>query len=491
MALDELNMLADEAGGDWPEPGEGPDAEAVDAEGEGGPRHFPRTDLGNAERFAEQHAGRARYCWSTGDWLTWRGTHWTADATGEVFRRATKTTRNIYREAARTKDDAKRAALAGWAKASEARSKLDAMTALARSREGVAIAAADLDRDRWLFNCRNGTIDLRTGELRKHDPADLITRCSPAKYGPDAESPRWHKFLFRIFAGDVELIRFVQRVLGMCLSGDVREQLLFICHGQGANGKSVLLDTVTHLLGDYAGSAAPDLLVAKKHGEHPTELADLQGRRMVVASETESGAPLRLQLVKRLTGDATIKARRMRQDYFEFPRTHKLLLQTNNRPRVNEDTEAVWRRLRLIPFNVVIPLEERDPDLLRKLEAESAGILAWLVRGCLDWQREGLGEPEAVQAATADYRDESDPLNDFLADCCELFANAWTHTADLRQAYERHCERTGAKPLGKHNFSASLKRHGVEPSRTAQSRGWQGVRLLSEASMTVYDGLAG
>lgn len=454
------------------------------------PQAYMRTDLGNAERFAAQHAERVRYCWGSGRWLVWCGTHWQTDTSGLVCRLAARTARSLYREAADCDDADERDALIKWGKQSESRTRLDAMLALARAQNNIAVDIKSLDNNNYLFNCRSGTINLRTGELQPHNQADLITRCAPTEYDPNASVEQWRSFVGRIFDGDNGLIGFVQRMLGMALTGDISEQFLFICHGTGANGKSVLLDTVAAIVGDYAGSAAPDLLVSGKHSEHPTELADLQGRRLVVASETEHGAPLRLQLVKRLTGDARIKARRMRQDFFEFPRTHKLVLVTNNRPRVQEDSEAVWRRLRLIPFNVTIPAEERDAKLIDKLRGESAGILAWLVQGCLNWQHNGLQSPRAVLAATAAYRDESDPLADFIQDCCQLDENAWTATADIRAAYEQFCHENGQKPLGATRFRGAMRRHGLEPSRTWQGRGWQGLTLVSESTMSPHDATA-
>lgn len=442
-------------------------------------RRYALTDLGNAERFAEQHAPYVRYCWAMKTWLVWTGTNWAPDDTGHVYRLAAATVRSIYAEASEAEGSDQRRQIGDWAKTSEARTRLDALLALASSQERIAVGADQLDRNQWLFNCRNGTINIRTGRLQTHDPDDLITRCSPVHFDSDATAPTWHAFLNQIFAGDAELMRYVQRVFGMCLTGDVSEQYLFICHGDGANGKSVLLDIITYVMGEYAGQAAPHLLVSSKHAEHPTELADLQGRRLVVASETEANAPLRLQLVKRLTGDGRIKARRMRQDYFEFPRTHKLFLVTNNKPRVAELSEAVWRRLRLIPFLVTIPLEDRDPKLLERLKDEAPGILRWLVEGCRAWLRDGLGEPAAVSAATTAYREESDPLGDFLADCCELSANAWTSFKELRDVYADHCQATGAQPLGKNKFAEALSRHGCVSGRVSQQRGWHGIALAS------------
>jgi putative DNA primase/helicase len=285
--------------------------------------------------------------------------------------------------------------------------------------------------------------------------------------------------------GDLTMIAHLQRIAGMCLSGDIREQCLFIFYGTGANGKSVFLDTLAGLLGDYAGEAAPDLLVIRRSEEHPCEVADLCGKRLVVASETEEGIRLKVQLIKRLTGNARIKARFMRQDYFEFSRTHKLILATNNRPVVREGTHAIKRRLWLIPFNVTIPESEQDKELIRKLTAEWPGILAWAVRGCLAWECDGLTPPPAVSAATQSYLDEQDLLRDFLESCCVLAADAWTDRTELFAAYEKWAMSVREhSPLDRTRFYERVRRPGIEDEgRRVQSRmkrGFHGIGLLTD-----------
>ena len=203
------------------------------------------------------------------------------------------------------------------------------------------------------------------------------------------------------------------------------------------------------------------------------------GKRLVVASEAEKDSRLRLQLIKRLTGDTMIKGRFMRQDFFSFPRTFKTILVTNNKPKVEEDTEAAWRRIRLVPFNVVIPTAERDKKLIDKLKTEAPSILSWLVKGCLMWQRDGLGESEAVVSATGKYREESDPLKDFLAECYILAPNAWAPSGPLRAEYERFCTERGDRPISGREFSECLRRHNCEPKSRHAGRGWLGIGLLS------------
>ena len=439
---------------------------------------FAATDLGNAERLVDRFGPDLRYCHQIGRWLVWNGQRWAADSSGKVMRMAAETARAIYSEAGATPNETLRKQLADWAKSSEACYKLDSMVKVARSNHGVAVTTEQLDADQWLLNVLNGTINLCSGELRPHHRDDLITKIAPVQFDPEAKAPLWQSFIERIFDGDNELIQYVQRVQGMCLTGDIREQYLFVYHGEGGNGKSVLLDSICGLMGDYASEAPPALLTVSKFREHPTEIADLLGRRLVVASETEEGSQLNLQMVKRLTGNARQKARFMRRDYFEFDRTHKLVLVTNNKPAVNEDTEGAWRRIRLVPFNVVIPPKERDNQLIEKLRAEWPGILAWMVRGCLDWQREGLNEPRVVLMATESYRQQSDQLQLFVAENCDLGAGLWVSSTRLSTEYEAWCRERGEQRLhAGGGFGKRLRKLGCVGHKMKGDRGWLGIAL--------------
>jgi putative DNA primase/helicase len=232
------------------------------------------------------------------------------------------------------------------------------------------------------------------------------------------------------------LTAYLQRIAGLALTGCVNVEELFIFYGTGANGKSKFIDTLLHVLGPYAGTAPDTLLMSRNRDEHPTEVADLLGKRLVVASESDEGGRLRIQLVKKLTGDARIKARFMRQDFFEFQRTHKTILVTNHRPRVNENTEAVWRRIRIVPFGVTIPEAERDDGLLDKLIMEAPGVLAWAVRGCLDWQEHGMQPPAEVLVATDEYRSDADVFSDYVSERLILFSGARVTRKDLLTDYQ-------------------------------------------------------
>ncbi|MFO0840679.1 MAG: phage/plasmid primase, P4 family [Phycisphaerae bacterium] len=437
------------------------------------------TDIGNAARLVQRFGHKIRYCYGPGQWLIWDGRRWKPDDRGLIVKLCKQTALGILDEAKGLSGDAQRE-LIEWAMASQKRDRLTAMAALAQPE--VAVGPDDLDADPWAFNCLNGTIDLSTGDLRPHRQDDLITKLAAVEHDATAPCPRFDLFLKQVFDSDEDLIRFVQRWHGHCLTGDVREQYLPIYHGEGNNGKSVLLDTISAIMGDYAGEAPPDLVTVRKHPEHPTEIADLLGKRMVVASETERDAELRLQLIKRLTGNARLKARRMREDYFEFTRTHKLILVTNNKPTLREDTEAVWRRLRLVPFNVIIPKHERDPDLLRKLRGEWPGILAWMVRGCVDWLREGLTEPDAVLLATEMFRGTANSLDAFLRECCCLSPGLVCATSELIDAYSEWCARNRRTPLRRKALAEALRAKACVPQKFDGAWHWVNIDLDRSSS---------
>jgi putative DNA primase/helicase len=353
----------------------------------------------------------------------------------------------------------------------------------------LAIAPTVFDADKWLLGVDNGVIDLRTGALLAHDRDRYITQLCPAPYIPDAPCPRWEKFLDEIMGGDKEMIAFLQRLMGCCLTGDIAAQVFPIFHGKGANGKSVFIDTYLSLLGGYAFKAAQDFVVLSKGGgkEHPTEIAALQGKRLVVASETEEGQKLRVQLVKAITGDKDLTGRFMRCDFFTFERTHKTILITNNRPVITEPTNAIWRRVKLVPFAVIFLPEQQDENLLDKLRAEWPGILAWTVRGCLEWQRIRLAPPAKVEAASREYRAEEDRIGDFLGERCILGPGWVTPKARMWSAYCAWCKETGEEQLTNRAFGERLRQHGLDDNDNKPVRDgkttvkiWRGVLVPAD-----------
>ena len=439
------------------------------------------TDLGNALRLVQRHGGDLRYCYPQSKWYVWDRSRWARDDTGEVHRYAKDTVRTIYAEAAEADDADTRKKLSSHAMKSEAEPKIAAMISLARSEPGIPVLPKQLDADPWLLNVQNGTINLHTGELREHRPEDLITKLAPVTYDLKAACPRWLAFLDRIMDANTSLIDYIQKALGYALTGDVSEQALFFQHGTGANGKTTLMETVLALLGDYGKQAAPGLLTVKRGETHPTEIADLAGARFVASVEVDEGRRLAEALTKWLTGGDRVKARHMRQDFFEFSPTHKLWLSANHRPTIIGSDHAVWRRIRLIPFNVVIPESEQDRDLPAKLKAELPGILNWALEGCLLWQQDGLNPPQEVQVATDDYRTEQDIIAPFLEDRCILGENKEATATALYDAYRRWCGDNGEKPMPQRRFGNRLSDHGLTSERrTGGKRWWLGVGIVTQ-----------
>ncbi len=441
---------------------------------------FNLTEQGNAERLIHRHGRNLRYCFPWGKWLVWDGKRWIKDDTGEVFRMAKETVASIYWEAAAAPDEGTRKALAQHAVRSESGAKIREMIYLARPE--VPVMPEDLDASADLLNTENGTVDLRSGELREHRREDLLTKIAPVEYRPDAPAPAWEAFLERVLPNE-ELRGFVQRASGYSATGDTSEQCMFINHGGGANGKSTFQEAITAALGDYAMRAPTEMLLTRRAGGIPNDIARLKGARFVAASETEEGRRLAESLIKDLTGQDTITARFMRAEFFDFTPTHKLWLSTNHKPEIRGTDNAIWRRIRLIPWSVTIPPAEQDKKLAATLRRELAGILAWIVRGCLEWRREGLRAPDEVRRATGEYRAEMDVLAGFLAECCELGDEHWDYAKDLYATYKQWCTETGERPEVQRKFGGRLGERGFRRDRGG-SRGagiWRGLRLTEEA----------
>ena len=436
------------------------------------------TDEANAALFLSLHGADVRYCPPWDKWLLWTGSHWRIDDCMAVARLAGDMPRELYRKAGESIDTARRRTIAGLARALESRRRQSDLLAAARCR--VVVHHTDLDKGRFLLNAKNGTIDLSTGERREHRRSDLLTHDTEIPYKPDANASIWERFLSEIFAGDTDLIRFVQRAVGYSLTGDVREQVLLICHGNGSNGKSVFLNIVRKLLGKLALQAAPDLLMADRHRRHPTEQADLFGKRLVSVQETAEGRRFNEALVKQLTGGDAVRARRMCEDFWEFEPTWKIWLSTNHRPEIRGTDHAIWRRVRLIPFNVQFSdngPHRKDPGMEAKLTAELPGILAWAVRGCLDWQREGLHPPTAVTAATDGYRADMDVLAAFINDCCVIKHGATVRASNLYRAYAEWCDKSGENAENQRRFGQRLTERNFE-KYTNDGVWYRGIGLI-------------
>jgi putative DNA primase/helicase len=476
------NKCADEfeRTGDWPNN----DLASRATNGNGHTRAagpFPLTDFGNAERLVGAHGHHIRHVAAMG-WFVWDGRRWAPDDAGELQRRAKNTARALYHDAGNCDDDAERKRILTWARASESEPRLRAMVNLAASERAVVARASEMDPDPYSLNVLNGTINLHTGELEPHNPTRLITKLAPVIYDPYARSERWEKFLTRITGNDPDLLAFLQRLAGYTITGVTDEEILAFLHGPGATGKTTTVEAIKAALGDYAATSDFETFLAR-HGDGGirNDVARLAGARMVVSVEVEDGKRLAEGLIKQLTGGDKIAARFLHKEFFEFQPQFTLWLVANARPRAHAGDDALWRRILQVPFTVVIPPDERDPDLKRALRTdptEQAAVLAWLVQGCLDWQRNGLQVPDRVRNYTDEYRAENDPLGEWITEECRLADDHWTPARELRDAYELWCQEAGAKPLDAgRTWSAVLKAHGCSRQRRHGGHGWQGISL--------------
>jgi putative DNA primase/helicase len=449
------------------------------------------TDTGNAERLVYLAKGSIRYCGKWSKWLVWTGARWEEDQE-HMQSWAKKAASSFFEDGARAvrvarEQNASEAEVEQAHKLAEqcfkhARSSLGASrraaaVELSKSEDGVSVQHTELDADPWLFNCQNGTLDLRTGELRPHKKEDLLTKYTPIAYDPKSEAPTWLAFLEKIMANDQEMSACLQRSAGYSLTGLSREHVVFFLWGSGGNGKGTFVETLLYVLGEYGYAAPSDLLLAKKNEAHPTEKASLFGRRMAACSEVNNGR-WDEKTVKELTGGDTISARRMREDFWTFRPTHKLWVSGNHKPQVRGTDNGIWRRLKLMPFTVIIPDEEQDKSLPEKLLMEASGILRWAAEGCLSWQKMGLAFPKAVVEATQRYREAEDIVGRFVADCCQLDRRGQTSAKDLYAAYEQWCDQEGETPLSKRAIGERLEERGLTPHKGAGGqREWRGIRL--------------
>lgn len=447
------------------------------------------SDLGNARRLVAANLGEIRYVhlWKDGGWLVWDGQRLKRDESGEMMRRARSIAQQIFAEA----DDAndKRAdQLRKHAVRSANYNGMKNMIAVARSEEGVPVGPDELDADPWLFNTRTGVVDLRTGEERPTGPEQLITKISPAGYVPGAPCPRWLAFLDRIFDGDPELIEFVRRAIGYTLTGHTTEQVLFLLHGGGANGKTTLVEVIRHIAGDYASQVPAESLMAKSNtGGIPNDIARLVGARFVSAVETDEGRRLAEGLVKRITGNDTLTARFLNAEFFDFTPRFALWLAANHLPTIRGTDDAIWRRIRLIPFNVQIPESERDKHLDDKLKAEADGILTWAIEGAVTWAAEGLTQPAAVVRSTSSYRAEQDTLGDFLDERCHLAEGAWATVGQTFEAYTAWCVANGERTRSNRWLTQQLAARGIGRGQLTtgdRARTYVGLGLLAEEQNT-------
>lgn len=434
------------------------------------PRPPNYSDDALALRFADRHADDLRFVAAWGRWLTWTGDHWAFDDTLVVFDKA----RAICRGEAARCNQPKVAAVIASAKT------IAAIERLARADRRIAATIDQWDADPMLLNTPSGVVDLRTGATRAHLPGDYMTKITAV--GPGGSCPRFLQFLTEITNGDEELQAYLRRVFGYALTGVTREHALFFGYGTGRNGKSVLLNTMSAILGAFARTAPIETFTASSGDKHPTELAGLRGARLVTATETEEGRRWAESRIKSLTGGDMIAARFMRQDFFEYRPQFKLVIAGNHKPSLRSVDEAIRRRFHLIPFSVTVPAERVEPDLADRLKAEWPGILQWAIDGCLEWQTDGLCQPQAVRDATAAYMEAEDAIAAWIDDKCEIGAGFWEQSSSLFASWSEWATAAGEHVGTQKRFNQNLEARGLSADRKKFGRGFQGIRLADDAS---------
>lgn len=450
--------------------------------------NYHLTDTGNAFRLIDLHGHRLRYSPALG-WLVYDGRRWKAVGREAVPVRqlAWDVITQLYDEVVRAgkAGDQKRAdSLLSHAGRTQQAQRITAMIELAKAVPGVLIQPDQLDAHPHLLNVHNGTLDLQTGQLREHRAEDYFTQIAPVEYDPTAQAPRWQGFLSQIMGGDSSLVDYLQAAVGHTLTGDVSEQALFLCHGTGANGKSTFLEVVKACMGEgYSMQASVAVFLADaRPSETRSTLAAMKGARLVCGSEADEGKRFNASLVKQLTGGDTIRARQLYQEEYEFKPTHHIWIAVNHKPKADASDEAIWRRMRLIPFTVRIPEVEQDKHLKEKLLEELPGILTWAVAGAVRWYRDGLPTPPAVRAATEEYREEQDDIAAFLEARVMLRAGASTRQSLVYAAFVAWCkaelQMDERRVMNIRAFNKRLTEKGYQQIKsTGGFQFWQGVVL--------------
>ena len=426
-----------------------------------------------AQIFIDKHSDELRFTAPWGRWLKWDGRRWAPDEKLEIM---SLVRAHCYEQARQAESkEAKNVASAGTVAAIER---------LARADQRIAVAVDEWDADAWLLNTPGGTVDLRTGQMRESDPEDKLTKVTGATPDWSCPTPLWNQLLLRATGGDKELVAFLRRVAGYSLTGSTSEHSQFFIFGTGANGKSTFINAITACTGEYHRVAPIETFTASKNERHPTELAGLRGARLVTAVETEEGRRWDESKIKALTGGDTISARFMRQDFFQFTPQFKLIIAGNHKPGLRSVDEAIRRRINLIPFTVAIPPEERDPDFTGKLKAELPGILAWMIDGCIEWQRNGLKPPQIVTDATDAYLEAEDGVSAWIDECCQRDPNAFCSSTNLFACWNEWATKHGEYVGTTRKLSSTLESKGFQPFRKNSARGFLGLRILPSYGRT-------
>ena len=456
------------------------DEQETELDGEARTRAF--TDLGNVERFLDRHSSSFRYTAGKG-WYSYDGTRWVPESDGAVMVAAWETVRAIGAEPEIPVEEGHRGRPPmqprGWMRQSEGRARLESMVALSRSAPGIATKEEEFDTHDWLFNVKNGTVDLKTGTLLPHDRKHMLSVISPVEYDPKAQCPKWMEFLEKVMQNDQELVSFLQRLFGYTMSGSTAEQAFVVNFGAGNNGKSTALDIVKRVMGGYADTTPFATFSEKRNGGGvPNDVAALHKSRMIVASEGERTSKLAEAQIKTITGNETVSARFLFKDFFSFRPKFTLFLQSNHRPIITGTDHGIWRRVRFIPWEYTFPESEINRNWAEEeFEAEGSGILSWMVRGCLEYRKRGLAEPEVVKAAIQSYRENEDVLGRWIKEECSVGPEVGeAPAAGLYAVYRNWCQSTGEQAVKDRDFRAELIKRGIPWKKTKKCNVYQGIK---------------
>lgn len=449
---------------------------------------FKRSDTGNGQRFAQRMRDVVRFCVGEQRWYLWDGSRWRQDDLNRALHLTGEIVKDLYVEAS-TLTGPDRDRLEAWAQTSQSVGRREAMLHIAASEPGIAIKPDDLDADPWLLGVRNGVVDLRTGTLRASDPADLLTRRAEVDFDPAASCPLWLKHIEFVTRSDAALADWLRRAVGYTLTGLTSEQQLFFLWGTGNNGKSTLLDVLLTLLGSYGTVGDENLLTSTS--AHPTQLADLRGARLVVCDETDREKKLAEQRIKMMTGKK-IKARYMRQNFFEYTPRFQVWISGNHKPEIRGGDDGIWRRLRLIPFTAKLTPDTKILDYEEVLKSELAGILNWALSGLADWVKLGqLGGTSAVDAATSEYREEEDHVGAWLSETCVLEPGALEESSRLFESWRWWALQRGYDVGNATRLGRELTARGFVPANDGKTVRLDGRVTRARTGLKIVTGLVG
>lgn len=444
-----------------------------------GAARWRHTDLGVAESFVHRFGDRVRFNHKHKEWLIWNCHHWRTDKNEEIRRKATEHVRLWQTEAMAIRQIDIKQDVAKFTLRLEKSSALGTLVDISKAMLPVADNGLGWDDEPWLLGCPNGVVDLATGELRDGKPSDRITLQTSVPFDPTAPCERWSAFMQEIFSDEADLIAFIQRAAGYSLTGDTREQCFFMCVGHGANGKSTFLSALASVWGDYGYTTDTNVFASNMGSKDstPFDLAELLGRRLVLMSETKANSRMNEQSIKNFTGGERINAQKKFGHPFEFQPVGKLWMGVNHQPKVVDDSHGFWRRVRLIPFLRIFSGSTDNRNLKRELAAEAPGILAWAVRGAIQWKDNGLAPPMSVMSATDAYQESEDPVNDFLLERTESDSNAEVTCNGTYLAYKEWARDQGMterESLSKNAFGRLI---GKRFTRRHTMYGWRYVGL--------------